>query len=133
MKHLTRGIALGISTFCLTGLMLAQEEEVQTGEAVEMTVIAGDETGGVPMIFTTSESVGPDGVRSGLKFGVSPGSMSFVGGLGGDFVMPAPDPWSMLSNPSVQKDLELVGDQLKQVQELQSQFAQRNERPDRRH
>jgi hypothetical protein len=49
--------------------------------------------------------------------------MNFVGGLGSDFVMPAPDPWSMLSNPSVQKDLELVGDQLKQVQDLQADFA----------
>jgi hypothetical protein len=77
------------------------------------------------MIFATSESVGPDGVRSGLRImSAGPGSMNLVGGLGGDFVMPAPDPWSMLNNPSVQKDLELVGDQLKQVQDLQSEFAQ---------
>jgi len=124
MKRLTLAIALGISTFCLTGSMFAQEEEVQTaGEAVEMTVIAGDETGGAPMIFATSENVGPDGVRSGLRIMSSPGTMNFVGGLGGEFNMPAPDPWAMLSNPSVQKDLELVGDQLKQVQELQSEFA----------
>lgn len=124
MNRLTRGIALGISTICMTGFMFAQEEEVQTGEAVEMTVIAGDETGGAPIIFATSENVGPNGARSGLRIMSGAGGMNFVGGLGGDFVMPAPDPWSMLSNPSVQKDLELVGDQLKTVQELQAQFAQ---------
>lgn len=124
MKKLTRAIAFGLSSFCMTGLMFAQEDEVQTGEAVEMTVIAGDETGGAPMIFATSESVGPDGARSGLRIMSSPGTMNFVGGLGGDFVMPAPDPWSMLNNPSVQKDLELVGDQLEKVKELQSEFAQ---------
>jgi transcriptional regulator with XRE-family HTH domain len=38
--------------------------------------------------------------------------------------MPAPDPFSMLGNPSVQKDLELVGDQLKEVQDMQAAFAQ---------
>ena len=42
----------------------------------------------------------------------------------GDMVMPAPDPFSMLGNPSVQKDLELVGDQLKEVQDMQAAFAQ---------
>lgn len=124
MKSLTRGIALGISSLCMTGLIFAQDEEVETGEAVEMTVIAGDETGGAPMIFATSESIGADGASSGLRIMSSPGSMSFVGGLGSNFVMPAPDPWSMLNNPSVQKDLELVGDQLDKVKDLQSQFAQ---------
>ena len=127
LKQWTRGFVFGISALCVAGLTIAQEEETPvqaTGETVEMTVIgAGEE--GAPMIFSTTESFSNGESRSGLRImSGGPGMMTFSGGGDGDFVMPAPDPWNMLSNPSVQKDLELVGDQLKQVQDLQADFAQ---------
>jgi hypothetical protein len=127
LKQWTRGIVFGISALCAVGLTIAQDEDqdVQTsGEAVEMTVIGAGDDGG-PMIFSTTESFSNGESRSGLRImSGGPGMMTFAGSAGGDFVMPAPDPWGMLSNPSVQKDLELVGDQLKHVQDLQADFAQ---------
>lgn len=125
LKQLQRVVAFGISAFFAAGLTIAQDEDVDVaGETVEMTVIgAGDEGG--PMIFSTTESIGNGETRSGMRiFSGGPGGMTFMNSAGGDFTMPAPDPWSMLSNPSVQKDLELVGDQLKQVQDLQAEFSQ---------
>jgi hypothetical protein len=101
---------------------IAQEEELgaelSTSQQVEMTVIGSSDIGG-PMIFSTSESFGEGGAT--MRMGFSDGPVGMFGG--GDFEMPAPDSFSMLSNPSVQKDLELVGDQLKQVQDLQAEFG----------
>ena len=127
LKQWTSGFVFGISALGVAGLIRAQEEEAPvpaTGETVEMTVIgAGEE--GAPMIFSTTESFSNGESRSGLRIlSGGPGIMAFSAGADGDFVTPAPDPWNMLSNPSVQKDLELVGDQLKQVQDLQAEFAQ---------
>ena len=126
LRLISRGLAFGATTLVVAGMTIAQEEAPPVeavGEAIEMTVIgAGDE--GAPMIFSTTESFSNGESRSGLRImSGGPGVMTFAGGAGGDFVMPAPDPWGMLSNPSVQKDLELVGDQLKQVQDLQADFA----------
>lgn len=102
----------------------AQEEEpsgeLSTSQQVEMTVIGTGDIGG-PMIFSTTESFGGSGAT--MRMGFSDGGSAFKMLGGGDFPVPAPDPFSMLSNPSVQKDLELVGDQLKQVQDLQAEFA----------
>ena len=127
LKQMMRGFVFGASTLFVAGLTIAQDETppVETvGEAVEMTVIGTGDEGG-PMIFSTTESFGNGESRSGLRIlSGSPGVMAFSSGGEGDFTMPAPDPWGMLSNPSVQKDLELVGDQLQQVQDLQAEFAQ---------
>lgn len=128
MKRMTRQFALGLALFGLAGMAVAQDENQEpqtTGEAVEMTVIAGDETGGAPMVFATRSSFGEGGESSGMRImSGGPGSgMTFIDSAGGAFGGGAPDPWSMLSNPSVQKDLELVGDQLKQVEDMQSDFA----------
>ncbi|MDA7879969.1 hypothetical protein OAU26_00015 [Mariniblastus sp.] len=102
----------------------AQDEqpgaEISTSQQIEMTVIGSSDIGG-PMIFSTSESFGAGGATMRMGFSDGGPGMNMFGG--GDFTMPAPDPLSMLSNPSVQKDLELVGDQLKQVQDLQAEFA----------
>ena len=73
-----------------------------------MTVIGSGDIGGGATTF-----------QMGFSGGGS--EINMFGDTG--FTMPAPDPLSMLSNPSVQKDLELVGDQLKQVQDLQAEFA----------
>ena len=129
LKQMAFGILIGVSAFCVAGLTNAQEEETPavetTGETVEMSVIGtGDENG--TMIFSTTESFSDGETRSGLRIlSGGPGAMVFSGSGGGDFTMsaPAPDPWNMLNDPSVQKDLELVGDQLNQVQELQAEFA----------
>lgn len=131
MKRLTRGfawgVALGVTTICSSGTTNAQEGEESgvTGEAVEMTVIAGDETGGAPMIFATRSRVGGDGGAEDIQImsGSFSGGPAFISSSGGMLGGSAPNPWSMLSNPSVQKDLELVGDQLKQVEDLQAEFA----------
>ncbi|MFT5300655.1 MAG: hypothetical protein ACI87E_000453 [Mariniblastus sp.] len=121
LKHVSRFVAAGLSAVCLTGIVAAQEESQSVGETVEMTVIGTDDQGSAPMIFSTFES-SENGESTGMRIMSGGAGMTMAFG-GGDFVMPAPDPWSMISNPSVQKDLELVGDQLKQVQDLQSQFA----------
>lgn len=103
---------------------IAQEEqpgaELSTSQQVEMTVIGSSDIGG-PMIFSTSESFGGGAATMRMGFSDGPAGINMFGG--GDFEMPAPDSFSMLSNPSVQKDLELVGDQLKQVQDLQAEFG----------
>jgi len=110
---------------CLSGLAIGQDEDIEVGESVEMTVIGGDGLGGAPMIFTTSETFEGGESRTGMRImSGGPGGFSMISGMGGDMVMPAPDPYSMLGNPSVQKDLELVGDQLKEVQDMQAMFAQ---------
>ena len=123
-KHTMQFLTAAVAMCCMTGLTIAQDEDVQVGEAVEMTVIGGDGLGGAPMIFTTSESF-EGGETTGMRImSGGPGGFSMMTGMGGDMVMPAPDPFGMLGNPSVQKDLELVGDQLKEVQDMQATFAQ---------
>ncbi len=125
-KFVKRIFASSLTLFLMSGLATAQDEDVQSsGESVEMTVIGGDGLGGAPMIFTTSESFDGGESRTGMRImSGSPGGFSFMSGMGSDFTMPAPDPFGMLGNPSVQKDLELVGDQLKEVQDMQATFAQ---------
>ena len=100
---------LAISLFAAVPLLAQEEEGEVQSESAEMTVI-GASDGSAPMIFSTS--------NNGVGFS-NGGAFTMIGGPGGDFVMPAPDPWSMINNPSVQKDLELVGDQLDKVKELQ--------------
>jgi hypothetical protein len=87
---------------------------------VEMAVVDGDGLA-APMVFSTvTESTG-DGAPT-MRINALP-AMSFMGTNGTGIVMGSPDPFSLLGDPSVQKDLELVGDQLKQLQELQKDFS----------
>lgn len=97
--------------FAVSAVPVSAQEEGDEGvvESVEMTVVGSDD-GSPPVIFHSTGGAGP------MVFSASPG---FVGGVAGDFAMPAPDPWSMINDPSVQKDLELVGDQLDKVRDLQ--------------
>ena len=129
MKRLTQGIISGITSLCLLSTLSAQEVEQEIQESggvqTEMTVVAGDGFA-APMIFSTTESIDGGAMKSGVRImSGGPGmGMGFIGdAMGGDFEMPAPDPYTLLGNPSVQKDLELVGDQLKKVQELQARFG----------
>lgn len=128
-KTAARSLAL-FGAVCFATTAVAQDDppaegEVQSSKTIEMSVISGDGMG-APMIFAT-ESVDGGGMstRMGFSLGGEGGMLKLVGGGDGGFNMPAPDPFSMLNNPSVQKDIELVGDQLKKVQELQSNFAKR--------
>jgi hypothetical protein len=105
----------------LASWAIGQEEQVpqeSTTQSTEMTVIAGDGMA-APMIFS-SESI--NGGTARIMMGTGGGGMSFLGAPGMEMNMPAPDPWSMLSNPSVLKDLELVGEQKDKVTELQQKF-----------
>jgi len=130
MKFLMTNLVAAATFYCLAGGTFAQDVEIESdvqesgSTQTEMTIVAGDGIGPTPMIFSTSESIGPGGISSGVRFmsAGGPGGFTMMG-EGADFAMPAPDPWSMLNNPSVQKDLELVGDQLKAVQDLQANFA----------
>ncbi|MCP4478572.1 MAG: DUF1682 domain-containing protein [Planctomycetaceae bacterium] len=124
-KNLFTIPAVFLASVIAINMLHAQDEEPgaesSIGQQVEMTVIGSGDIGG-PMIFSTSESFGTGGATMRMGFSDGGPGMNMFGG--GDFAMPAPDPFSMLSNPSVQKDLELVGDQLKQVQDLQAEFAE---------
>ena len=104
-----------ISACCLiaaSAVPVSAQEEGDEGvvESVEMTVLASDD-GSPPVIFQSTGGSAPMMFSSSLA--------GLPAGVNGDFVMPAPDPWSMINNPSVQKDLELVGDQLDKVRDLQ--------------
>ena len=128
MKRLFQVIFYGLTSVCVLGVASAQEENEgseTTEQRTEMTVLAGDGFA-APMIFSTSENIDGNGMSSGVQIlsGLGGMPMSFTGNAVGNFPMPAPDPWSMIDNPSVQKDLELVGDQLNKVKELQRNFAQ---------
>ncbi len=111
-----------------TSISLAQEEPVEpptsSGQQVEMAVIAGDELGGTPMIFSTvTDSSGDGAPQMQFMTGMPGGAGGFSIGGPEMVSMGAPDSFSMLSDPSVQKDLELVGDQLTQLQDLQKSFG----------
>lgn len=126
MKRFLNAMTFGLATICAVATSSAQDVDVDVQESesqeTQMTIVAGDGFA-APMVFSTSESFDGDGASTGMRI------MSSLGGPGlefagtGDFTMPAPEPFSLLGNPSVQKDLELVGDQLKAVQDLQSEFA----------
>ncbi|MEL7498691.1 MAG: hypothetical protein AAFN77_13875 [Planctomycetota bacterium] len=102
-----------LALICTASFAQEDNEPVVEAEAVEMTVIGSDD-GSPPVIFSSSSSNG--------MMAFSPTTSIVMGS--GDMAMPAPNPWSMINNPSVQKDLELVGDQLDKVKELQQQHNQ---------
>ena len=111
--------------FGFVGTSLAQDSAAENVEAesvqVEMAVIDGDGMD-APMIFsTTTESFG-DGVMMPPKVHImsgSPGEMGFVGTKFNS----APDPINLINDASVQKDLELVDDQVTQLREMQREFS----------
>lgn len=110
-----------------TSISFAQEEPVEppasSGQQVEMAVIAGDELGGAPMIFSSvTDSSGDGAPQIQFMTGMPGGAGSFSIG-GPEMISLGLDSFSMLSDPSVQKDLELVGDQLTQLQDLQKSFG----------
>ena len=113
-------IAFGPASFAR-----AQEEATEIADEagavqVEMAVIDGEGLEG-PMVFSTTTETFGDGTPPRFQFlsGDAVPGMAFVGGP----LMSAPDPMSLLSDASVQKDLELVDDQVGQLREMQREFA----------
>ena len=121
MKKILTAVAIGLLA---CGSASAQEVQEQTLEVFSFSSDQDGEGGvmAAPMIISSSTDDG-SGVMSSMRI-MSPGdgqTMMFAGdapffGGGDDF--------SMLQNPSVQKDLELVDDQLEQVMEMQRRHGE---------
>ncbi len=125
MKTMTWFALLQMIAFGTASFVCAQEEATEFAEEesavqVEMAVIDGDGLGG-PMVFSTTTETFGDGTPPKFQFlsGEAATGMAFMGGP----LMSAPDPMSLLNDASVQKDLELVDDQVGQLREMQNEFA----------
>ncbi len=129
MKSTLTALAITLSMFAITDAN-AQEE---TGQ-IEIQAMAiqdeGGTLGGAPLIIQATEDLG-NGSRSSMRIMSADGpmAMSFMGDNGAFFSMGGPmsggDDFSMLQNASVQKDLELVDDQMKMIRDIQKQFGQK--------
>ncbi len=92
------------------------QEEKQTGETVVQRgvqiVAAASEDGGAPKIqyFATTDGTGGDFMIMGDPS---------MGGVG------APDAFSLVNNKSVQKEIELVDEQLKQLNDIRNDFSKK--------
>ena len=118
MKIASITVALLACAFCTASTDAQDEQDEHVQESVSETVIVAGAGEGTPMIFSSSSTLSGDGVGMRIM-STLPGAFG-----GGDFAMPAPNPFDMLGNPSVQKDLELVGDQLDKVKAIQREFQQ---------
>lgn len=100
----------------------SEAENVEAGSVqVEMAVIDGEGLGG-PMVFsTTTESFG-DGMPPRVHIMSGGGGLPELGFVGSP-LNAAPDAMGLINDASVQKDLELVGDQVSQLQEMQQDFS----------
>lgn len=108
----------------MTGLAAAQQDVQQDTEVIA-------EPGGAIMI--QSQTLG-DGGEAQTEMRVMALDVSEMGDgaffMSTDSVMAAPlpmpfggDPFSMLNNPSVQKDLELVDDQVQRIRDINAEFS----------
>lgn len=125
MKRLLVG-SLGLALLGVGSIAVGQETEEESGQnetrEVQMAVIDA-EGGGAPMIFATEMS-SVDGGPAKMRVLAGDSAMMLAGpGLSARFGGGPPDSFSLLNDPSVQKDLELVGDQLEQVRALQADFS----------
>ncbi len=97
-----------------TSSLVAQEQE--TFQESSAIVVASSADGDGPLgatIMTVDSSELGDGPMVFTDFAMEP---SFIGGAGGSA-------FSMLNNASVQKDLQLVDDQLSQIEEINREFS----------
>ena len=106
---------------CTTETPVAQSLEVM---AVE---VAGDQEGeavGGAFIIEATEDMG-DGSRRNMRVMAAPDSdMAFVGDSG-MFWGGHGDSFSMLNNPSVRKELELVDEQMDRIREVNKEFGEK--------
>ncbi len=111
----------------MCGSAVAQDETtIETAEVVvgATELLTDGDQDGEPQVMRSmsvfaSEDGSPPVILSSNSFGGIDGPMNFSFGGGGGEV----DSFSLLSNPSVQKDLELVDDQVKQIQAIQRDFG----------
>ena len=122
MKTLT--LALGL--LLVNAVCFAQEEtEVPPPVQAEAIVIEADASADGVTGFSTMRVVASDE-------GGGPATMWMSSGDGAPMALPGfsfgnrpMDSFSLLSNPSVQKDLELVDEQMDQIRDIQKEFGSR--------
>ena len=121
------------STFLTMGGLLfapavfAQQESQPTKVQAYAVQVQSSDDGpamAAPLIIQTTQDDG-NGVRSNMRIVAASGDgpmFSFMGDSGNMFALGGGDDFSMLQNPSVQKDLELVDDQMAQIRAIQQEF-----------
>ncbi len=124
MKRMTRIQSILICLGLMTGWAAAQQDVQQDTEVIA-------EPGGA--IVVQSQTLG-DGGESQTEMRVMALDVSEMGDgaffMSSDSAMAVPlpmafggDPFSMLNNPSVQKDLELVDDQVQRIRDINAEFS----------
>jgi hypothetical protein len=93
------------------------QEPIQTqSSAMIISATSDSEDGGMPMMNMRVMSSDSDG---GVFF--SEGGGAFT--MGSPDMMGATDPFSMMSIPDIQNDIELVPDQLQQIEDIRKEFS----------
>ena len=132
MKKLFTILGAGIMLFGGNQLFAQEQLEPEQPQPQSIEVMAvqvdGDQEGGEgfgqTMIIEASEDLG-NGRATAMRVMAGPDSdMTFVGD-NGMFFGGASDTFSMLSDPSVRKDLELVDEQMDRIREVNKEFGQR--------
>lgn len=132
MKKLMTILVAGIMLLGANQLFAQEQQEPEQPQAQSIGVmalkVAGDQEDsdglGQTMVIETTEDLG-NGQATAMRFVTSPDSdMAFVG-ENGMFFGAGSDTFSMLSNPSVRKDLELVDEQMDRIREVNKDFGQR--------
>lgn len=118
-----------IAVFIFPAMMVSSFAQEST--EIEITAVQVDDgVGGVhaPMIIRTVEESGDGFKNSGVSvFSAQPNAaMTFVGDEGSMFFGGGGnDHFSMLSNPSVRKELELVDDQMESIKQVNADFSKK--------
>lgn len=126
--QMTRNFCLGVATAGLLATPLLAQDGV-SGTEESLDVFQTENTGAI--VIASSEDFGDGSGEKSMRIMASGDGESGIGRLfmsdafAGSGIMGGGDSFSMLSNESVQKDLELVGDQLDKVNELRSDFGKR--------
>ena len=113
MRQTFKSIAM-LSVCIFTANFCFAQEENQSGAAEQST-------GGAIMITAEQDGAGGAPVISSFQVVGSPGD----GGsyfLGTDIGMMGADPWSIVNNPQIQQELELVDEQKQQLRDLQKEY-----------
>ena len=129
MKRLFTILTAGVVLFA-GNLLLAQEETEQPqAQSIEVMAVqvADDQEGsegfGEAVIIEATEDFGDGNARS-MRVMSSPRS-AFVTDNGMFFCGGGADTFSMLSDPSVRKELELVDEQMDRIREVNKDFGQK--------
>jgi hypothetical protein len=111
-----KSVLICLSMMTLNPAGWAQDEEENAAESRAIVVSAIDDGSGEPpqmRILSMSDSD-----SAPMFFSAGFGDIGFAGG-------PMADSFGMLSNPSVQKDLQLVDEQVQQIDEINREFGEK--------